>query len=159
MKQWNKLYSGTQINNRVTSATFLNNEQLLIRRSCQVGAGDQFNADCYSLYVLDVTTGKRELILAAKQTSRGQGARIPQLFDVMPQYPNKVLVTINRMPQFTYRYRDLYWLDLETKETTKIAEVPTIDNEQFFIGWLIMKVTQEDSQLVMMLEEIENQIC
>ena len=131
-----KLYSGTQINNRVTSATFLNNEQLLIRRSCQVGAGDQFNADCYSLYVLDVTTGKRELILAAKQTSRGQGARIPQLFDVMPQYPNKVLVTINRMPQFTYRYRDLYWLDLETKETTKIAEVPTIDNEQFF-GWMV----------------------
>ena len=49
-----KLYSGTQINNRVTSATFLNNEQLLIRRSCQVGAGDQFNADCYSLYVLSL---------------------------------------------------------------------------------------------------------
>ena len=69
----------------------------------------------------------------------------------MPQYPNKVLVTINRMPQFTYRYRDLYWLDLETKETTKIAEVPTIDNEQFFTGF-DHEGNAEDSQLVMMLE-------
>ena len=40
------------------------------------------------------------------------------------------------MPQFPSRFRDLYWLDLETKRITKIAEVPDIKNE-WHLQWLI----------------------
>ena len=121
-----KQYSGTSLNSRISSATFINNETLLVNRSCARGAGSSGTVDCYTLYGLNVVTGKREALIQAKQTSSGQGVRYPSLFDVMPQYPNKIIITMNRMPQFPWRFRDLYWLDLETKRTTKIAEVPDL---------------------------------
>ena len=131
-----KQYSGTSLNSRISSATFINNETLLVNRSCARGAGSSGTVDCYTLYGLNVVTGKREALIQAKQTSSGQGVRYPSLFDVMPQYPNKIIITMNRMPQFPWRFRDLYWLDLETKRTTKIAEVPDIKNE-WHQQWLI----------------------
>ena len=131
-----KQYSGTSLNSRISSATFINNEMLLVNRSCDRGAGSSGTVDCYSLYGINVVTGEREPLIRAKQTSTGQGVRYPSLFDVMPQYPNKIIITMNRMPQFPWRFRDLYWLDLETKRTTKIAEVPDIKNE-WHQQWLI----------------------
>ena len=131
-----KQYSGTKINTRVSSASFINNETLLITRSCERGAGTTGTVDCYTLYGLNVETGKREALIQAKQTSRGQGVRYPSLFNSMPHYPNKIIITLNRMPQFPGKYRDLYWLDIDTKRTTKIAEVPNIRDEQFG-RWLI----------------------
>ena len=131
-----KQYSGTSLNSRISSATFINNDTLLVNRSCDRGAGSTGTVDCYTLYGLNVETGKREALIQAKQTSTGQGVRYPRLFDSMPQYPNKIIITQNRMPQFPSRFRDLYWLDLETKRITKIAEVPDIKNE-WHLQWLI----------------------
>ena len=131
-----KQYSGTKINSRVDGASFLNNETLLISRSCARGAGTSGTVDCYTLYGLNVITGKTEPLIQAKQTKSGQGIRYPRLFDSMPQFPNKIIITLNRMPQYPGRFRDLYWLDLETKRTTKIAEVPNIQDEQFG-SWLV----------------------
>lgn len=131
-----KQYSGTSLNTRISSASFINNDTLLVSRSCDRGAGSSGTVDCYSLYGINVVTGKREALIRAKQTSTGQGVRYPSLFDSMPQYPNKIIITMNRMPQFPWRFRDLYWLDLDTKQTTKIAEVPDIKNE-WHQQWLI----------------------
>ena len=88
-----KQYSGTKINTRVSSASFINNETLLITRSCERGAGTTGTVDCYTLYGLNVETGKREALIQAKQTSRGQGVRYPSLFNSMPHYPNKIIIT------------------------------------------------------------------
>ena len=89
-----KQYSGTSLNSRISSATFINNETLLVNRSCARGAGSSGTVDCYTLYGLNVVTGKREALIQAKQTSSGQGVRYPSLFDTMPQYPNKIIITI-----------------------------------------------------------------
>ena len=153
-----KQYSGTSLNSRISSATFLNNDTLLINRSCD-RAGSSGTVDCYTLYGLNVITGKRDFD-SIKQTKSGQGVRYPSLFDSMPQYPNKIIITMNRMPQFPWRFRDLYyWLDLETKQTTKIAEVPSIQNE-WHSQWLIdQAVMLEDLLLLMMMEKTDKGIA
>ena len=70
-----KQYSGTSLNSRISSATFINNEMLLVNRSCDRGAGSSGTVDCYSLYGINVVTGEREPLIRAKQTSTGQGVR------------------------------------------------------------------------------------
>ena len=95
-----KQYSGTSINTRVSSASFINNDTLLITRSCARGAGTSGTVDCYSLYGLNVETGKREALIQAKQTKSGQGVRYPSLFNSMPHYPNKIIKELLKLLKF-----------------------------------------------------------
>lgn len=126
-----KTMSGTSLNARISNFSWLNDEKLLIQRSCRADY-----LDCNSLYTLNVETGKRDTLLKVKTSKSGDGIKYGALFDVMPKFKNKVLVTINRQPTYTYLFRDLYWLDINTKKLTKIAEVPSIDDEQFG-NWMI----------------------
>ena len=126
-----KQMSGTSMNARIGTFSWLNDEQLLIQRSCMADY-----LDCNSLYTLNVDSGKRGTLLKVKSSKSGDGIKYGAVYNLMPKFKNKILVTINRQATFTYRFRDLYWLDINTKKLTKIAEVPSIDGEQFG-NWMI----------------------
>ena len=123
--------SGTSLNARLGTFSWLNDEKLLIQRSCRADY-----LDCNSLYTLNVETGKRDTLLKVKSSKSGDGIKYGALFSVMPQFKDKILVTINRQPTFTYLFRDLFWLDINTKKLTKIAEVPSIEDENFG-NWMV----------------------
>ena len=126
-----KQMSGTSMNARIGTFSWLNDEQLLIQRSCMADY-----LDCNSLYTLNVDTGKRDTLLKVKSSKSGDGIKYGAVYNLMPKFKNKILVTVNRQATFTYKFRDLYWLDINTKKLTKIAEVPSIDGEQFG-NWMI----------------------
>ena len=45
------------------------------------------------------------------------------------------MITVNRNSNYRI-FRDLYWLDLNTKQTKLVARVPSIDDEGF-AGWIV----------------------
>ena len=79
---------------------------------------------------------KEDTLLKVKSSKSGDGIKYGAVYNLMPKFKNKILVTVNRQATFTYKFRDLYWLDINTKKLTKIAEVPSIDGEQFG-NWMI----------------------
>ena len=96
-----KQMSGTSMNARIGNFSWLNDEQLLIQRSCMADY-----LDCNSLYTLNVNTGKQGTLLKVKSSKSGDGIKYGAVFDLMPQFKNKILVTVNRQATFTYKFRD-----------------------------------------------------
>jgi dipeptidyl aminopeptidase/acylaminoacyl peptidase len=125
-----KRFSGTALNARVGGFRWLNDETLYVRRSFDYQMGDKSNPDLFSLYTLDINTGKRETLYKATRGKSG-GFLYPRLVSVLPQFKNKVLVSINRRPQISYKFRDVYMIDLDTKERTLVAREPNLDGEMF----------------------------
>ena len=152
-----KQYSGTKINSRVSRASFLNNETLLINRSCARGAGTSGTVDCYTLYGLNVVTGKTEALIQAKQTKSGQGIRYPMLFDSMPQFPNKIIITLIGCLNIQEDIEIYIGLILKQKEQQKLQRCQILQMSNLDLGLLIMMVRQEVLQPLMTKIRTTNQ--
>jgi dipeptidyl aminopeptidase/acylaminoacyl peptidase len=130
-----KRLSGTNLNARVGGFQWLNDETLSISRSSDRQMGDKFNPDLYTLFTLNIKTGKRETLYKATMGKSG-GGQIPRLVSALPQFKNKVLISINRRPQNFWKFRDVYMIDLDTKKRTLVAKEPNLDGEMF-TGWTL----------------------
>ena len=73
-----KRLSGTNLNARVGGFQWLNDETLSISRSSDRQMGDKFNPDLYTLFTLNIKTGKRETLYKATMGKSG-GGQIPRL--------------------------------------------------------------------------------
>ena len=130
-----KRLSGTALNARVGSFRWLNDETLYISRSFDYQMGDMFNPDLYSLYTLNINTGKRQTLFKATMGKSG-GGQVPRLVSALPQFKNKILISVNRRPQNFWKFRDVYMVDLDTKERTLVAREPNLDGE-IFGSWIL----------------------
>ena len=130
-----KRLSGTSMNARVSSFTWLNDKTLYITRAFDYQAGTSMNVDSYSLYTIDRDGKNLKALYKAKQSKSG-GIKFPRMVDTLPQFPNKVLISINRRPSVAYKYRDVYMLDLDTNETTLVAAEPVLEGEMFG-NWIL----------------------
>ena len=130
-----KRLSGTSMNARVSSFTWLNDKTLYITRAFDYQAGTSMNVDSYSLYTIDRDGKNLKALYKAKQSKSG-GIKFPRMVDTLPQFPNKVLISINRRPSVAYKYRDVYMLDLDTNETTLVAAEPALEGEMFG-SWIL----------------------
>ena len=130
-----KRLSGTSMNARVSSFTWLNDKTLYITRAFDYQAGTSMNVDSYSLYTIDRDGKNLKALYKAKQSKSG-GIKFPRMVDTLPQFPNKVLISINRRPSVAYKYRDVYMLDLDTNETTLVAAEPALEGEMF-VSWIL----------------------
>lgn len=130
-----KRLSGTNMNARVGGYSWLNDETLLISRSFEQQRGEKFNPDLYSLFTLNINTGKRKTLYKATMGKSG-GGHIPRLISRLSQFPNKVLVSVNRRPQSFWKFRDVYMIDLDTNERTLVAAEPNLDGEMFG-SWIL----------------------
>lgn len=130
-----KRLSGTSMNARVSSFTWLNDKTLYITRAFDYQAGTSMNVDSYSLYTIDRDGKNLKALYKAKQSKSG-GIKFPRMVDTLPQFPNKVLISINRRPSVAYKYRDVYMLDLDTNETTLVAAEPVLEGEMFG-SWIL----------------------
>jgi dipeptidyl aminopeptidase/acylaminoacyl peptidase len=130
-----KRLSGTNLNARVGGFRWLNDETLSISRSFDSQMGDKFNPDLYTLFTLNIKTGKRNTLYKATMGKSG-GGQIPRIVSTLPQFKNKVLISINRRPQSFWKYRDVYMIDLDTKERTLVAREPNLKDE-IFTGWIL----------------------
>ena len=125
-----KRLSGTSMNARVSSFSWLNDKTLFITRAFDYQAGTTMNVDSYSLYTIDRDGKNLKALYKAKQSKSG-GIKFPRMVSTLPQFPNKVLISINRRPSVAYKYRDVYMLDLDTNETTLVAAEPVLEDEMF----------------------------
>ena len=125
-----KRLSGTSMNARVSSFSWLNDKTLFITRAFDYQAGTSMNVDSYSLYTIDRDGKNLKALYKAKQSKSG-GIKFPRMVSTLPQFPNKVLISINRRPSVAYKYRDVYMLDLDTNETTLVAAEPVLEDEMF----------------------------
>ena len=130
-----KRLSGTNMNARVGGYSWLNDETLLISRSFEQQRGEKFNPDLYSLFTLNINTGKRKTLYKSTMGKSG-GGHIPRLISRLSQFPNKVLVSVNRRPQSFWKFRDVYMIDLDTNERTLVAAEPNLDGEMFG-SWIL----------------------
>ena len=130
-----KRLSGTSLNARVGSFSWLNDETLYITRSFDTQRGDKFNPDLYTLFTLNINTGKRNTLYKATMGKSG-GGHIPRLVSALPQFPNKILISVNRRPQNFWKFRDVYLIDLDTNERTLVAAEPNLDGEMFG-SWIL----------------------
>ena len=122
-----KVLSGTTAGSAVTSFSWLNEDKLLVSRD------SRSSMDSYSLYTIDKDGKNTRQLIKAKMNKRSSGYQIPSLYAVYPKFPDKIMISINR-GSLPYANRDLYWLDINTKQQTLVARVPTIKNESF-AGW------------------------
>ncbi len=125
-----KRLSGTSMNARVSSFTWLNDKTLYITRAFDYQAGTSMNVDSYSLYTIDRDGKNLKALYKAKQSKSG-GIKFPRMVSTLPQFPNKVLISVNRRPSIAYKFRDVYMLDLTTNETTLVAAEPVLEDEMF----------------------------
>ncbi len=125
-----KRLSGTSMNARVSSFSWLNDKTLFITRAFDYQAGTSMNVDSYSLYTIDRDGKNLKALYKAKQSKSG-GIKFPRMVSTLPQFPNKVLISINRRPSVAYKYRDVYMLDLDTNKTTLVAAEPVLEDEMF----------------------------
>ena len=122
-----KVLSGTTAGSAVTSARWLNEDKLLVSRD------SRSSMDSYSLYTIDKDGKNSSQLIKARMNRNSQGAKVPFLRAVYPKFPDKIMISINRGSEPGLN-RDLYWLDINTKQQTLVARVPTIKNE-IFVGW------------------------
>lgn len=127
--------SGTSMNARVSSFSWLNDKTLYITRAFDRQAGTGMNMDSYSLYRID-RDGKNQKVLYKAKQSKSGGIKYPRMVSTLPQFPNKVLISINRRPSIAYKYRDVYMLDLDTNKTTLVAAEPALEDEMFG-SWIL----------------------
>ena len=124
-----KVISGTTAGSAVSGFNWLNDETLLVSRDGRA------SLDSASLYTVNRDGTNTKLLIAAKSFPNKAGLQVPFLYAVYPKYPNKILITLNRNSNFR-EYRDLYWLDINTRRTELVARVPTIKNESVS-NWLL----------------------
>jgi dipeptidyl aminopeptidase/acylaminoacyl peptidase len=130
-----KRLSGTNLNSRVWTFSWLNDETIRVRRSLDSQMGDKFNPDIYTLYTVNVKTGERNTLYKATMGKSG-GGYVPNIESTLPQFPNKVLISVNRRPQNFSKFRDFYMIDLDTNERTLVAKEPNLDGEMFG-SWIL----------------------
>jgi dipeptidyl aminopeptidase/acylaminoacyl peptidase len=124
-----KVLSGTTPGSSVSSFSWLNEETLLVSRA---GGGGFAGAN---LYTINKDGSDTTLIMEAKRFKNKPGIKYPAIYSTYPKYPNKIMITVNRNSNYRI-FRDLYWLDLNTKQTKLVARVPSIDDEGF-AGWIV----------------------
>jgi len=124
-----KIISGTTAGSAVSSFSWLNDETLLVSRDGRA------SLDSASLYTVDRDGTNSKLLIAAKTFPNKAGLQVPFLYAIYPKYPDKILITLNRNSNYR-EFRDLYWLDINTKRTELVARVPTIKNESV-TNWLL----------------------
>ena len=124
-----KVISGTTAGSAVSGFNWLNDETLLVSRDGRA------SLDSASLYTVNRDGTNTKLLIAAKSFPNKAGLQVPFLYAVYPKYPNKILITLNRNSNYR-EYRDLYWLDINTRRTELVARVPTIKNESVS-NWLL----------------------
>ena len=124
-----KVISGTTAGSAVTSFVWLNDKTLLVSRD------SRSNIDSASLYTIDRDGTNTKLLIAAKSFKNKPGYQVPSFYASYPKFPNKILITINRNSNWR-EFRDLYWLDINTKKTELVARVPSIKNEAV-TNWLL----------------------
>ncbi len=124
-----KVISGTTAGSAVTSFVWLNDKTLLVSRD------SRSNIDSASLYTIDRDGTNTKLLIAAKSFKNKPGYQVPSFYASYPKFPNKILITINRNSNWR-EFRDLYWLDINTKRTELVARVPSIKNEAV-TNWLL----------------------
>jgi dipeptidyl aminopeptidase/acylaminoacyl peptidase len=124
-----KVISGTTAGSAVTSFVWLNDKTLLVSRD------SRSNIDSASLYTIDRDGTNTKLLIAAKSFKNKPGYQVPSFYASYPKFPNKILITINRNSNWR-EFRDLYWLDINTKRTELVAKVPSIKNEAV-TNWLL----------------------
>jgi dipeptidyl aminopeptidase/acylaminoacyl peptidase len=124
-----KVISGTTAGSAVTSFVWLNDKTLLVSRD------SRSNIDSASLYTIDRDGTNTKLLIAAKSFKNKPGYQVPSFYASYPKFPNKILITINRNSNWS-EFRDLYWLDINTRKTELVARVPSIKNEAV-TNWLL----------------------
>ena len=124
-----KVISGTTAGSAVTSFVWLNDKTLLVSRD------SRSNIDSASLYTIDRDGTNTKLLIAAKNFKNKPGYQVPSFYASYPKFPNKILITINRNSNWR-EFRDLYWLDINTRRTELVARVPSINNEAV-TNWLL----------------------
>ena len=124
-----KVISGTTAGSAVTSFVWLNDKTLLVSRD------SRSNIDSASLYTIDRDGTNTKLLIAAKSFKNKPGYQVPSFYASYPKFPNKILITINRNSNWR-EFRDLYWLDINTRRTELVARVPSINNEAV-TNWLL----------------------
>ena len=124
-----KVISGTTAGSAVSGLNWLNDQTLLVSRDGRA------SLDSASLYTVNRDGTNTKLLIAAKSFPNKAGLQVPFLYAVYPKYPNKILITLNRNSNYR-EYRDLYWLDINTRRTELVARVPTIKNESVS-NWLL----------------------
>ena len=124
-----KVISGTTAGSAVTSFVWLNDKTLLVSRD------SRSNIDSASLYTIDKDGTNTKLLIAAKSFKNKPGYQVPSFYASYPKFPNKILITINRNSNWR-EFRDLYWLDINTRRTELVARVPSIKNEAV-TNWLL----------------------
>ena len=124
-----KVISGTTAGSAVSDFAWINDETLLVSRDGRA------SLDSASIYTVKRDGTDTKLLIAAKQFKNKPGLEIPFVYSIFPKFPNKILITINRNSNYR-EYRDLYWLDINTKQTKLAARVPTIKNEAV-ANWLL----------------------
>ena len=124
-----KVISGTTAGSAVTSFVWLNDKTLLVSRD------SRSNIDSASLYTIDRDGTNTKLLIAAKSFKNKPGYQVPSFYASYPKFPNKILITINRNSNWR-EFRDLYWLDINTRRTELVARVPSIKNEAV-TNWLL----------------------
>jgi len=124
-----KVISGTTAGSAVSDFVWLNDETLLVYRDGRA------SLDSYSLYTINRDGTNTKLLIAAKAFERKAGFQYPRYYASYPKFPNKIMITINRNSSVS-QFRDLYWLDINTKQTELVARVPSIKNEAVS-DWLL----------------------
>ncbi len=124
-----KVISGTTAGSAVSSFSWLNDKTLLVSRDGRA------SLDSASLYTIDRDGTNTKLLIKAKSFTNKPGLQVPSLYAIYPKFPNKILITINRNSNFT-EFRDLYWLDINTKKTELVGRVPNIKDEAV-TNWLL----------------------
>ena len=109
-----KRLSGTSMNARVSSFSWLNDKTLFITRAFDYQAGTSMNVDSYSLYTIDRDGKNLKALYKAKQSKSG-GIKFPRMVSTLPQFPNKVLISINRRPSVAYKYLSLIHISEPTR--------------------------------------------
>tara|TARA_E500000178_G_C17025019_1_gene757547 strand:- start:617 stop:2677 length:2061 start_codon:yes stop_codon:yes gene_type:complete len=124
-----KVISGTTAGSAVSDFAWLNDETLLVYRDGRA------SLDSYSLYTINRDGTNTKLLIAAKAFERKAGFQYPSYYASYPKFPNKIMITLNRNSSVS-QFRDLYWLDINTKQTELVARVPSIKNEAVS-NWLL----------------------
>ena len=124
-----KVISGTTAGSAVSNFAWLNDETLLVYRDARA------SIDSYSLYTINRDGTNTKLLIEAKAFERKAGFQYPRYLSSYPKFPNKIMITLNRNSNVG-QFRDLYWLDINTKQTELVARVPSIKNEAVS-NWLL----------------------
>jgi dipeptidyl aminopeptidase/acylaminoacyl peptidase len=124
-----KVISGTTAGSAVSNFAWLNDETLLVYRDARA------SIDSYSLYTINRDGTNTKLLIEAKAFERKAGFQYPRYLASYPKFPNKIMITLNRNSNAGL-FRDLYWLDINTKQTELVARVPSIKNEAVS-NWLL----------------------